>query len=194
MTASSSRQGGPPPTSSFSSSSISATVTNVDPHLESQPTTSQVGYVRRLIDQAGITPAVLAHQYAGKGTEEEPYVVDFLSEDPYNPMKMSQRRKWTYMMLQALACLGVTLVSTGYSGGAFDVIVSFGVSTTVAILGVSLCQYFPLFLSCYAFLEATMLTQTVCQLFWGLLLVPYSGLHSPRCMDAKFFSSSLTVS
>lgn len=111
-----------------------------DRDVEAQPTpnTNRVSYFRQLIDQAGVTQSVIDHQYPGKGTDESPYVVDFLAEDSYNPLTFSETRKWTIMLIQATATLAVSFASSAYSGGVREIIMDFGVSQEVVILGVSL--------------------------------------------------------
>ena len=57
-------------------SDSSATMTG--PDVEAQHRDNKIPYFRYLTDQAGVTPAVLHHEYEGRGTPESPYVVDFL--------------------------------------------------------------------------------------------------------------------
>jgi hypothetical protein len=117
-----------------SSSSLTAR-----PDVESQqPSNNNVSHWFLVTNPAGVTDAVLNHQYAGHGTPESPYVVDFLPQDASNPMQYPASKKWTITMLQALATLAVAFVSTAYSGGISEIIRYFHVTTTVAILGVSL--------------------------------------------------------
>ena len=101
-----------------------------------QPT--KVSHLSIVLDQAGVTPEVLHHTYPGEGTAASPYLVDFLPQDSRNPLQFPQWKKWTITVLQALATLAVAFVSTAYSGGIIEVIKDFHVSTTVAILGISL--------------------------------------------------------
>ncbi|WYZ40672.1 hypothetical protein EsH8_IV_001013 [Colletotrichum jinshuiense] len=117
-----------------SSSSITATEADV----EAQKPVNKANYFHLLFDQAGVTEAVLERKYAGEGTNESPYVVDFLPEDAHNPQTFPMWKKWTYTIEQAIATLAVAFVSTAYSGGIAEVIRDFGVSTEIGILGVSL--------------------------------------------------------
>ena len=111
----------------------------VKPDLESQQQPrNRVPHWSLVTDPAGVTDAVLNHAYPGHGTPDSPYVVDFLPEDDSNPLQYPQHKKWAITLLQALATLAVAFASTAYSGGVFEVIRYFGVSTTVATLGVSL--------------------------------------------------------
>ncbi|KAK1835079.1 putative transporter mfs2 [Podospora conica] len=108
---------------------------NVDVEAQ-QPT--KVSHLSMVLDQAGVTPEVLNHKYPGEGTAASPYLVDFLPQDSRNPLQFPQWKKWTITVLQAVATLAVAFVSTAYSGGVIEVIRDFQVSTTVAILGISL--------------------------------------------------------
>lgn len=97
-----------------------------------------VSPMRLVWDQAGVTNSVLNHNYQGHGTAESPYIVDFLPEDTHNPLQYPMWKKWAITINQAIATLAVSFVSTAYSGGIDQVIESFGISTEVAILGISL--------------------------------------------------------
>ena len=120
------------------SSASSATVTEAGRDLESNNAKKGMSYFKRQFDQAGVTEAVLEWTYAGAGTEENPYVVDFLPDDPKNPMAFSTRKKWFITVLQAFAVLAVAFVSTAYSGGISEVLREFGVDQEIGILGISL--------------------------------------------------------
>ncbi|KAI0880821.1 polyamine transporter 1 [Annulohypoxylon maeteangense] len=121
-----------------SSSESSATMTENERDVESQKPSSHLSYFQRQFELSGISPAVLAWKYRGEGTVEEPFVVDFLPDDPKNPMKFSEAKKWGITAMQAIAVLAVTFVSTAYTGGISEVIKEFHISEEVAILGVSL--------------------------------------------------------
>ena len=97
-----------------------------------------LAHLRLVASQSHITPRVLEHQYSGSGTEEDPYIVEFLHNDPRNPRNFSTLRKWTITILVAIATLCVTFDSSAYTGGIRQIIKQFGVSQEVATLGVSL--------------------------------------------------------
>lgn len=124
--------------SSSPPSSRAGTITpEHDPESQSIPTRGD-SYLRSLTDQAGVTQAVLDHKYAGDGTADSPYIVDFIPSDPRNPTAFTPGKKWLITLVQAGATLSVAFASSAYSGGVGDVIRDFGVSQEVAILGVSL--------------------------------------------------------
>lgn len=119
-----------------SSSSITANESKQD--VESQKPLGGTSYFKLLMDQGGVTPEVIAWRYRGKGTEEDPFLVDFIDNDPKNPMKFPEWKKWSITLIQAIAVLAVAFVSTAYSGGVVQIIYEFQVPTIIAILGVSL--------------------------------------------------------
>ncbi|KAM0424334.1 hypothetical protein ACHAPT_010480 [Fusarium lateritium] len=102
------------------------------------PARANIPYWRLVIDQAGITPAVAEFKYEGSGTEEDPYRVKWIPNDPRNPMTFSDVTKWFITMTVAIATLAVALVSSAYTGGIGEIIQEFKISQEVATLGVSL--------------------------------------------------------
>ncbi|KAF2171347.1 hypothetical protein M409DRAFT_63670 [Zasmidium cellare ATCC 36951] len=99
---------------------------------------TQIPHFRQVLDQAGVTPEVQNWEYEGSGTEEDPYVVVWIDNDPRNPMLYSELKKWSLTMVVAIATLAVAFVSSAYSGGSKEVIREFGCSQEVYTLGISL--------------------------------------------------------
>ncbi|KAI4188410.1 MAG: hypothetical protein LQ348_003928 [Seirophora lacunosa] len=95
-------------------------------------------YFSIVASRSFVTPAVLNHHYAGSGTENDPYVVEFLPDDPRNPMGFSTVMKWTITILVAFVTLAVAFVSSAYSGGIVEIVRDFDTSEEVATLGISL--------------------------------------------------------
>lgn len=85
-----------------------------------------------------ITPAVLHHKYSGSGTVNKPYIVEFIPDDPRNPMGFPMWKKWAITLLVAFATLAVSFVSSAYAGGIEELISEFGVSIEVATMGIAL--------------------------------------------------------
>ena len=83
-------------------------------------------------------PEVLNHHYEGSGTEDDPYVVEFIPHDPRDPMTFGQVKKWTITLLVAFATLAVSFVSSAYSGGIRQIMEEFGSGTEVTTLGIAL--------------------------------------------------------
>jgi len=92
-----------------------------------------------VLDQTHITPEVLQHRYRGQGTNESPYVVEFIHPfDRRNPMTWPKWKKWFITLVMAFATLAVAFVSSAYSGGIVEITKSFGVSEELATGGISL--------------------------------------------------------
>ncbi|KAI1654523.1 MFS general substrate transporter [Daldinia decipiens] len=124
-----------------SSDESSATITEEQPprhDVEAQTPNEKLSYWHRQFDLPGVTPAVMEWKYRGSGTTDDPFIVDFLPDDPKNPVKFSTAKKWGITALQAIAVLAVTFVSTAYSGGIGEVVREFRVDEEIAILGISL--------------------------------------------------------
>ena len=88
--------------------------------------------------QAVLTPAIIEHNYKGSGTEEDPYLVEFIENDPANAMTYSEYKKWALTLLTAFATLAVAFVSSAYAGGVREILKEFEVSTEIVTLGISL--------------------------------------------------------
>jgi MFS family permease len=93
----------------------------------------------RLVTQPGaITQEVFDHHYDGSGTDDDPYVVQWMPKDFRNPLQLSTRMKWSITMVAAMETLVVALVSSAYTGGIVQIEEQFKITTEVATLGVSL--------------------------------------------------------
>jgi len=99
---------------------------------------SRLPYWRMIFDQAGISPAVRDFHYPGSGTEADPYLVQWIPNDPRNPMLFGDAAKWFFTMVVAIATLAVALVSSAYTGGIAEIMQEFRIGQEVATLGVSL--------------------------------------------------------
>ncbi|GLA65973.1 hypothetical protein AtubIFM54640_008173 [Aspergillus tubingensis] len=108
------------------------------PSVIEAPESRTIPFWRLLTDQGVVTQEIIDHHYPGSGTDEDPYAVTWLPNDPRNPMQFSAAKKWSFTMVMALATLAVALVSSGYTGGVLEIEEQFGIGTEVATLGVSL--------------------------------------------------------
>ncbi|KAK0976331.1 MFS siderochrome iron transporter 1 [Friedmanniomyces endolithicus] len=98
---------------------------------------TRIPHMRQVFDQSGVTPEVANHSYDGSGTEDDPYVVTWIEDDPRNPMLYSNVKKWSLTMLVAIATLAVAFVSSAYSGGAKEVIRELQCSQEIYTLGLT---------------------------------------------------------
>lgn len=100
--------------------------------------TESIPYWQLVLNQGILTDRILNHEYNGSGTEENPYLVNWIQNDPRNPMEWPRATKWTYTMLVAFATLAVALVSSAFSGGLPQILQEFKISSEVGTLGLSL--------------------------------------------------------
>lgn len=75
--------------------------------------------------------------YTGSGTEDDPYIVQWVAHDPRDPQQFSQATKWFYTAVAAIATLAVALLSSAYTGGVQEIIAEFEISNEIATLGLS---------------------------------------------------------
>ena len=102
------------------------------------PHPDRPNHFRLVASHSVVTPDVLNHHYKGAGTDDDPYVVEFLPHDPRNPMLFPPLKRWLLTFLMGVATLAVTFNSSAYSGGVIQVIEEFAVSQEVVTLGISL--------------------------------------------------------
>ena len=55
-----------------------------------------------VLDQTHVTEDVLNWPYKGSGTDENPFVVEYIEHDRRNPMSWSMWKKWMITMLVAV--------------------------------------------------------------------------------------------
>lgn len=108
------------------------------PPLLSPAAPERIPLYRQVWDPIGLTPSVINWPYAGAGTDEDPYIVTWIEDDPRNPMGWSPVARWGIMMVVALCALMVSLCSSAYSGAPGDIMREFGVGQEVYTLGISL--------------------------------------------------------
>jgi hypothetical protein len=89
-----------------------------------------------------VTPfeRIVNHKYQGAGTEESPYLVDWLPNDPEDPQQWGAGYKWFTIAVASFATLAVALSSSAYSGGVKSLVAEFGASTELLTAGLSLVR------------------------------------------------------
>jgi hypothetical protein len=58
-----------------------------------------------VFDQTHVTPAVLKHKYHGSGTEDNPFIVEYIPHDRRNPYEFPRWKKWMITLLSAFVRL-----------------------------------------------------------------------------------------
>ncbi|WVR05572.1 hypothetical protein IAU60_002591 [Kwoniella sp. DSM 27419] len=81
---------------------------------------------------------IVGKKYPGNGTQEDPYIVDWLPGDKEDPQNWPAAYKWSMIAVVSWLTLAVALSSSAYTGGAGDIVREFHVSTELVIAGVSL--------------------------------------------------------
>lgn len=66
---------------------------------------ARISHFKRVIDQSIITDDILHAHYHGSGTQEDPYSVVWLDDDPVNPMNYAASKKWFITALVAISTL-----------------------------------------------------------------------------------------
>ncbi|KAL6719033.1 hypothetical protein ACLMJK_003268 [Lecanora helva] len=95
-------------------------------------------HYRCVLSQTLITDDVLKYPYTGRGTDSDPYIVDWIPGDPRNPMTLPKAMKWVITIIMALGTLAVAFASTAFSGALPQIQKDFGASKELSILTVSL--------------------------------------------------------
>ncbi|KAJ7905248.1 MFS general substrate transporter [Mycena olivaceomarginata] len=91
------------------------------------------------VEKALPAPSTVARTYPGSGTQQDPYVVDWVSEqDPENPLNFHNCKKWIITSQLAFCTWTVSFSSSVYSGGLGTMARDLNISDNVAILGLSL--------------------------------------------------------
>jgi MFS family permease len=103
-----------------------------------KPPASRPSHFKLVADQTLITDRVRNHDYPGNGTAEDPYVIDWLPDDPKNGFNLAPGMKWLIVMICAFNTLACSLASTVFAGAIPQINEYFHVVQEVGILTVSL--------------------------------------------------------
>lgn len=106
-----------------------------------EPITSPAAPLARILsgprNESSYQPKV-PNPYPGKGTVDDPYLVDWLIGESANPYNWGNAYRWTVTAVVAMATLCISFASSAYSAAIADIESHFHVSSTVAVLGLSL--------------------------------------------------------
>ena len=97
-----------------------------------------IPYWRQVLDQGAVTQDIVQFDYPGSGTEQDPYVVSWIPNDPRNPMLLQTWRKVTITLVVSMATFAVAIASSCYSGAIKQVVEDLHVDNELATLGLSL--------------------------------------------------------
>lgn len=76
--------------------------------------------------------------YPGAGTQDDPFIVDWLPDEAGNPYNWSIVFKWVFVAVAAIATLCIAFASSCYTGAASIIVEHFHTTEEVVIMGVSL--------------------------------------------------------
>ena len=82
--------------------------------------------------------AIISAKYRGSGTNDDPFVVQWLDHDPENPKSYGIWHKCAITALIAFTTLCISLASSAYSGAAESIIRDFHCSEETYIVGLSI--------------------------------------------------------
>lgn len=97
-----------------------------------------ISHWKMIFDQGVTTKEIEEYDYEGEGTEDDPYVVEWIENDPRNPMTWAKTKKWIIAIAVANSVLVVSFCSSAFSGGIQQIMMEFDVSQEIVTLGVSL--------------------------------------------------------
>jgi len=89
---------------------------NMEKDIEEVPSKTRIPHWRLIIDRTRITDAVTNHRYEGSGTEDDPFIVTWIQNDPGNPMEFTTFKKWAVSGIAAVSMLAVAFNSSAFSG------------------------------------------------------------------------------
>lgn len=98
----------------------------------------KISWFTLIVNQGVLTPEIIEHKYSGAGTENEPYLVEWIPQDPRDPMHFPEWQKWSLTQVVAFITLTVTFVSSAYSSGIPEIMKGVGGVQEVNTLGISL--------------------------------------------------------
>ncbi|KAI1418132.1 MFS general substrate transporter [Hypoxylon sp. FL1857] len=102
------------------------------------PAAEKPSHFKLVLSQTHMTPNIIHHVYPGAGTEQDPYLVDWVPGDTKNPYEIVVSMKWWITVIMAFGTLSVSLSSSAFSGGVQQIEHDFDVGSELGILSVSL--------------------------------------------------------
>lgn len=79
---------------------------------------------------------IVSHTYKGGGTNEDPYLVEWLPQDPENPLTLTSGFKAQATFTAAFSCLAVSMCSSMLSAAIIDIRKNYpGLSNEMYIMG-----------------------------------------------------------
>jgi hypothetical protein len=108
-----------------------------DPESQNAMGNNRLSYIQLMLDYGEVDDSILKHPYSGSGTPEDPFIVDWLENDPRNPMLFGKGLKWLWTMLVAFSTFTVAFTTSAYTAAPTGVLEEFQVSHVLFALGLS---------------------------------------------------------
>lgn len=99
---------------------------------------SRIPWHKTLMVQGYVTPEILEHEYRGAGTEDEPYLITFVDNDPSDPRQFPPWLAWTLCLAAGYVTFSVAFNSSAYASGVQEISRDLGGSPELVTLGLSL--------------------------------------------------------
>lgn len=77
-------------------------------------------------------------EYSGKGTTDDPFIVEWEMNDKENPLNFSNTRKWIITSIVTVSVFAVALTSSAYTSSSEEVQKQFSISSELFLAGVAL--------------------------------------------------------
>jgi hypothetical protein len=99
---------------------------------------TRISWLTMLSIRDVVTPQVLEHAYAGSGTQDDPYIVMFIEDDPRDPMGFPLWLRWGLCIAAGYVTFSVAFISSAFSGSIRNISEDLNTSPESATLGLSL--------------------------------------------------------
>ncbi|KAI0134360.1 major facilitator superfamily domain-containing protein [Xylariales sp. AK1849] len=99
---------------------------------------ARISWFTILTVQDVVTSQMLDHDYAGSGTQDDPYIVLFLKDDPRDPMCFPLWLRWILCIAAGYVTFSLAFISSAFSGSIRNISQDLNVSPESATLGLSL--------------------------------------------------------
>jgi hypothetical protein len=103
-----------------------------------QMANTRISWLTVLTIRDVVTSQVLEHDYAGSGTQDDPYIVMFVEDDSRDPMSFSLWLRWALCLAAGYVTFSVAFISSAFSGSIRNISEDLEVSPESATLGLSL--------------------------------------------------------
>ncbi|OTB00235.1 hypothetical protein M426DRAFT_66314 [Hypoxylon sp. CI-4A] len=98
----------------------------------------RLSWLKVLTTRGLVTDEMLSYDYRGSGTEDEPYQVTFMENDPRDPMQFPAWLRWVMCFAAGHVTFSVAFISSAYASGVRGICQDLEASPELVTLGLSL--------------------------------------------------------